>query len=341
MEIKNVPLTRRRVDWIDATKGFAIILVVLGHMSYFLPITIKVAIYSFHMPLFFFLSGFFLFHEHERFRVFLLKKIKTLIFPYICFSLFWIFVNYLWGILDVQLSSDISYKGILFGMYTPLWFLLCLFCTQVLLYPFLGNGKVIIKGIIFLLLIGLMYNYFIYMKLKPYLLMLPLHLDTAFIVSFFVAVGFLCRDYLKNNDIPNWLFFLSLFLYPICTVLNYNFTGRSVEIYENFVGNYFYFFFASFSGIIIVLKCLKTSFGLSKILIFLGNNSLCVYALHKFLQIPIQFSLLFCFKLLGLSQDNMCIMFLFSLGSTAVILLLLKPVIDAINIKFSWILGRF
>ncbi len=49
----------KRLDFIDIAKGIGIILVVTGHL---LPVAagLHVLIYSFHMPLFFFLSGFFL-----------------------------------------------------------------------------------------------------------------------------------------------------------------------------------------------------------------------------------------------------------------------------------------
>ena len=45
-----------RVEWMDVLKGLAIVLVVLGHISYKCP-HLKEFIYSFHMPLFFTLAG--------------------------------------------------------------------------------------------------------------------------------------------------------------------------------------------------------------------------------------------------------------------------------------------
>lgn len=60
----------KRLDWIDKAKGIGIILVVYGHVARGIfnagiPMNeksfgiIDSVIYSFHMPLFFFLSGFF------------------------------------------------------------------------------------------------------------------------------------------------------------------------------------------------------------------------------------------------------------------------------------------
>lgn len=45
----------KRIDWIDVAKGIGIILMVMGHTS--MPDAINRWIYSFHMPLFFLLSG--------------------------------------------------------------------------------------------------------------------------------------------------------------------------------------------------------------------------------------------------------------------------------------------
>ena len=49
----------KRIDYLDYTKGFGILLVILGHI-YDASNPIKIWLYSFHMPLFFIISGFLL-----------------------------------------------------------------------------------------------------------------------------------------------------------------------------------------------------------------------------------------------------------------------------------------
>lgn len=84
-----------RLDYIDKLRGFAILLVVLGHL--YLPYTKEGAlhpvaemIYSFHMPLFFFISGYLCEITHKIDRngsiAFIKKKSVALIVPY----LFWL-----------------------------------------------------------------------------------------------------------------------------------------------------------------------------------------------------------------------------------------------------------
>ena len=46
----------KRIEWIDIAKGIGIILVVIGHISQIE--VLNDIIYSFHMPLFFIISGY-------------------------------------------------------------------------------------------------------------------------------------------------------------------------------------------------------------------------------------------------------------------------------------------
>ena len=63
----------KRIEYIDMMKGFAMILVILGHISY-IPYSLKILIYIFHIPLFFFLSGFTLnIKKYNSFILFVMK----------------------------------------------------------------------------------------------------------------------------------------------------------------------------------------------------------------------------------------------------------------------------
>ena len=62
----------KRNDFIDFLKGIGIILVVIGHVSQ--NERINDFIYSFHMPLFFFISGFLFNYKKENFTKNKFKK---------------------------------------------------------------------------------------------------------------------------------------------------------------------------------------------------------------------------------------------------------------------------
>jgi len=121
-----------RVDWQDLARGIGIILVVYGHMTRGLMssgaltgnfwVTIDFMIYTFHMPLFFFLSGLNVFPSRNK-PGFFRKRAFGIIIPYLAFSL-------LQGSIQVILSgrtnSELQIVDILLiplFPISPFWFL--------------------------------------------------------------------------------------------------------------------------------------------------------------------------------------------------------------------------
>ena len=93
-------MVNNRTDWIDIAKALGIVLVVYGHVARGLvssgidtPMQFYLAmdqvIYSFHMPLFFFLSGIFFVQtlNHKGAGKLVLGKVDTLLYPYVVWSL--------------------------------------------------------------------------------------------------------------------------------------------------------------------------------------------------------------------------------------------------------------
>lgn len=97
---EQAPLTSGgRVEWVNYAKGIGIVLVVVGHVwrgvqgladpAQDRAMTIlDSAIYQFHMPLFFVLSGLFVARSAQRaFAGFVLQKLKTIAYPYVIWTL--------------------------------------------------------------------------------------------------------------------------------------------------------------------------------------------------------------------------------------------------------------
>lgn len=83
-----------RVEWIDIAKGIGIVLVVLGHIQYLYADRIYMVIKEFHMPLFFFLSGYWIKNEKSiKMGNEILKKIKSLYLPFVIFNLLFVFLH--------------------------------------------------------------------------------------------------------------------------------------------------------------------------------------------------------------------------------------------------------
>src|SRR5215510_11051547 len=85
--ISKINAVAKRVAYVDIAKGIGIILVVMGHNDFALisPFAHKL-IYSFHMPMFFFMSGMF-FKPDIPFWSFLQSRFKRVLKPFVAMLL--------------------------------------------------------------------------------------------------------------------------------------------------------------------------------------------------------------------------------------------------------------
>ena len=122
-------MDKGRIAYIDLAKFVGIFCMVLCHAG--MHNTLTGIIYSFHMPLFFFLSGFLFDRKKNRvFLPFVLKKAFAILVPYFIFSLILCFgkegMSDWWYLLYA--SRDSLAQA---GAFTPLWFLPCFFIASV------------------------------------------------------------------------------------------------------------------------------------------------------------------------------------------------------------------
>lgn len=138
---------QERIYWMDALKGLGITVMVLGHMA--ITETLSGWINSFHMPMFFMISGF-LYEKHKEtnFWKFVRKKLETLIFPYICFSL----ISILFSCMKKLISPDSTsvaevilqfLKGNVVESNLPLWYLTTLFFVTITFFLIAKWGEAI------------------------------------------------------------------------------------------------------------------------------------------------------------------------------------------------------
>ena len=119
-----------RLGYFDIAKGIGIILVVIAHIEY-VDLGIRNYIVSFHMPLFFVVSGMLSAHINEFGRpakTVILKKLKRIMLPYLVFSVLFPVIDivyfYITGNGDPfgTLRQNIYDSLVLYG-YSVLWFL--------------------------------------------------------------------------------------------------------------------------------------------------------------------------------------------------------------------------
>lgn len=184
--------TSFRYNWIDYAKGVGIFLMVFGHSGF--PTPIQKMIWSFHMPLFFFISG--MLFNREKYSTFssLIKRIwKSLIIPYIFFSIInicgYIVINYTsgnalyaeWGGLRL-LTNGLG--GI------ALWFVSTLIITQFLFWLTCYVNKnsptpIVVIGVILLIL-----SYLAHINNIE----LPYKIENIGLSYVFYSIGFLSRN---------------------------------------------------------------------------------------------------------------------------------------------------
>lgn len=141
---------KKRIDWIDTLRGIAMFFVVWGHNQKN-GTFIRKYIYSFHMPMFFFISGL-TFGDADQlpFNVFIKKKIKGLIVPYLALNVICYFLRMIYYYAGIIGKFDYlrNFLGIFYSSNRilpipcgPSWFLVSLLLVDVIFYFFKRNTK--------------------------------------------------------------------------------------------------------------------------------------------------------------------------------------------------------
>lgn len=191
-------MTEKRSNLIDVVKGIGIILVVFAHVYY--EKNALVVIYSFHMPLFFLISGaMFRREKYPCFGPFLKKRVRRLLVPYVIYEVLSICLLYgaeriYVGMFDIPRTEYMEFfRQILISNWSgthvnqPLWFLPALFLVEVLYYhlskmpkPAMGAACVLLVSCGWILESGML----------PFdNKLLPWSLDSALFALGFYALG--------------------------------------------------------------------------------------------------------------------------------------------------------
>ena len=136
---------KKRIAWIDIAKFVGIFAIVLGHTLR--EGSLKQYLYSFHVALFFVISGVLFNTSGKTFFTFAKKRFFTIMVPYfvfafISFGLFVFFGSFVDSILKTG-TKNIGFNETLFEIVVmgrvssnrPLWFLPCYFLLSLLAFP--------------------------------------------------------------------------------------------------------------------------------------------------------------------------------------------------------------
>ena len=204
---------RWRIDWVDVARGYGILCVIVAHCEVG---RIGTWMYTFHLPLFFIISGY-LFTYKEDCKLFLKRKIKSMIGPYFYLGIPMIVFSFLIkGNYTIQDAMKLCASFILQRRMWTLWFLTCLFCTEIVFYFIVRYCKTTVKiGVCCIALTILGYTYYYFGGIP-----LPWNFDVSLMAISFFYVGYFCK--LKQSNIDKYFYSTeySILLFLLFGVLN-------------------------------------------------------------------------------------------------------------------------
>lgn len=316
MSVLNGSLTEKqnsRIAWIDVAKALAMALIVFGHVD--VSSFEQAFVYSFHIPVFIFLSGY-CFSDRDRFSDFLKKKLLHIMVPYVFFGLFAIaaYVVMAEYVSDLRVRSlGECFCGLLMGnaktenmtFNQHLWFLPCLFMMSVIFYGLkrltdritekLGADR--IYGAVGMFAVTMLVSV-VLLNLKISMC-LPFSTEIAIKNMPFFALGFLMKTSGKISGDADRKNKKQIFIlaagFLICIGLTAFFAYKNyvhapgmkymILYHKDFYGEPLFFYGAAFAGTAAVV-CLAKLIPAFRCLTYLGRNTLSVLVMQKFLIMP-------------------------------------------------------
>jgi fucose 4-O-acetylase-like acetyltransferase len=265
---------------VDVLRHFGILLVVLGHMEN----PFNKIIYSFHVPLFFWVSGYFLKKYDDQENIF--NKVVKILKNYTYLSLFSILLglikNYIKG--DEVFSVVAILKGIVYGMDLRiistygfvLWFLLALFWMKFISLNILKRTKIdeikIIILIIFLLGAGKSIN-----------IELPFKLTQGIIACVWGWSGYIYyekyRKKITNKEVLLYIIFIIILTVVRIPKLDLN----NLKFDSSFLYNYLYSIVLIITIDSIVKNYFDYNFVCNKLFSKILNSTLLIMVIHPYI----------------------------------------------------------
>lgn len=280
--------SQSRLRHIDVARGIAILCVILGHLS---NNSINRVVYTFHLPIFFLISGYFLNTETSTFN-YIRKKLRTLVIPYIITSIAIILFAMLRGFIINRNAVDPAKDWIDSAIYGsgyylrgvinvneigPIWFLWASFFSGIIVRSVLKTDyRIRILTILVCFVLGY--------STTRWLFCFPLSLQTGLCSAFYVYLGYIFRKAESSftglsKEIKTILFILSL-LVTASFILNFKSFwlvrcdfGRGFEDIIGSLCSCFVVFTISY-----YIDRLKY---LPRLLAYIGQNSIFILCIHN------------------------------------------------------------
>lgn len=277
-----------REEFIDSSKGIGIILVILGHClnKNYWPFHI---IFTFHMPLFFFLSGM-VSKVDLSFLTLIKKRVHSLVVPYFCFFV----LGLLLTVIVPDWLSCFTLQGVIKDFFyadpenvhnSSIWFLICLFGVQLL---FLCIAKLPIwiqlATLSSLYVLGSVYIHQLISMTG--LDRLPMNIDVVPVAVFLFAMGYYAKESINSfRKNYGWMIIVGVGL----VVISYRLNGY-VNLHGLNFGNPVLYLIGGLGGSIMVIGislALEHVAGVMRrlklVVQYYGNHSLIILGVQSLL----------------------------------------------------------
>ena len=270
-----------RKNYLDILRGIAIFFVVFGHVTHIS--VLRTYIFGFHIPLFFFISGLlFVPEKYGDFKQFFVKKFKSLMIPY-CF--FYLVTFLYWLLIERKIRGGVSpgsqLLGMFYGTYNmkymlfngALWFLPCLFTTEILYFWINKICSVWCKLLVLLLI------YILGISLISFdITWFPWGGNAALLACVFYGLGYCLKNKAFQLEKLSWFHCaLIIIICGILQILLIDFTDADLASLNI---NYYSYIPVALIGIALYFS-LSLIIKKNKFLEFLGINSLVIFAFQE------------------------------------------------------------
>jgi len=344
---------KNRLLFLDMTRGFAILLVVLGHCGT-INHSCNVWLSTFHLPVFFIISGILMWLKEDAacsFTQLFIQKARRIMVPYLYFSIGSLcldFIQILRGRFSLQTLWNHALQTITLQGYSVLWFLPVLFLAEMLLimlHKAFARFKCpkVFCPIIMILCMSVLAagGYYVYHRLLPLLAselvlaLIQIPIKVLFAVAF-MSYGYLFGSFLIKKQLADRksfcfaagtvLFAINVLALPYVSLMNLNLLQLENPWAYLFLG------ITGSTGCILLFKSIPNI----PLLAFWGQNSLIIMCTH------VNFYIMYCSILLNLNlfpkliETSDAAYILLTVAGT---LVLSVPVIIVIRVLFPFVLG--
>jgi len=298
--MNDIRINSNRLAYFDMAKGIGILFVIMGHLQgeeFFVMspyiIDFCIWIFSFHMPLFFIISGMLINYKKDSkkdFKIFASKHFCAIMIPYLYFSAIYLsvvlYALFIGKTIKIEsLLINLWYVISTYGM-SVLWFLPTLFFGE-LLFLFIikrFSGKVSFLIIIIMTILSSLINFSLQQFSYNTPIMERLHeisivLLRPILASTFIAIGYFVYHFFQERDKPSLKEIIFGFFLMLVGVILVSKNG-GVDFRSLVQKNLLFYYICAVTtsiGLILICKNCKSN----KILTFFGYNSLIIMAVHN------------------------------------------------------------